>query len=73
MSLRCNDLLSPGEVYEHWCELEADHAGDHRCGDCADVWNPSRYDDDLGWPESHEKWEGSCAECLEMREAFGRL
>ena len=66
----CGDLHSPGEVYEHWCELEPGHTGDHSCGDCGDVWNPEDPAQlaEFG-PELHERWDGTCAECVSMREA----
>jgi hypothetical protein len=68
----CEDILSPGETFEHWCELPREHVGDHRCGDCGDVWNPSpdeapRDEWPDHWFERHERWDGTCAECVEMR------
>lgn len=68
MSAICGDVLSPGETFEHWCDLEPGHAGDHRCGDCHDVWNPAdpRDLEEFG-PLFHEKWDGTCADCVAER------
>ncbi|WP_460802336.1 hypothetical protein [Microbacterium sp. GXF6406] len=68
LAVRCDDVLSPGEDYEHWCRLEADHPGDHRCGHCNDRWNPAESDDlDEFGPETHSRWDGTCPECQDMR------
>ncbi len=64
--MMCNAILSAGETFEHWCELDVDHVGDHRCGDCADVWNRGPWDDDA--PEPHWTFNGSCAACVAERE-----
>lgn len=68
MSAICGDVLAPGETFEHWCDLEPGHGGDHRCGDCHDVWNPvdPSVIEEFGL-EVHDKWDGTCPECQEER------
>lgn len=58
--MMCLVILEPGRDFEHWCDLPAGHAGDHRCGDCGDVWNPCPDGDEN---EPHERFEGSCPLC----------
>ena len=65
----CLDLLSPGETFDHWCDLDAGHAGDHHCGDCGDVWNPVEGDeiDFYDSQEPHYEYEGTCPLCKDYQ------
>jgi len=67
---QCLDLHYPGEPFEHWCDREPGHPGDHHCGDCGDVWNPEDPAElEAFGPELHEKWQGTCPECVLFSES----